>query len=470
MGNDKFKRELNENEYYKQSYEDLNTILATTFDFISFADEKGVFIRLSKDCEKIFGVGENELIGLTCYEAERLGIVDRSITAMVLESKDKVLKTQTTPNGKTFLVTGIPVFDDKGNLKRILNISKDITEFEKLNNRLAETKELLKWYQQEMQSKQEIDKDFIYSESSSMKDIVALINQVANVDATVLLLGETGVGKNIIAKKIHGLSGRREKPFVHINCGAIPENLLESELFGYDEGAFTGATKGGKKGLFEVANGGTIFLDEIVELSIHLQAKLLHVLEDNEIYKLGSIKPTKINVRILAATNKDLKMMVEGGKFREDLYYRLNVLPIFIPPLRERKEDIPLLINFFLNKYNNKYYKNKELTTNAYDGLSRYEWPGNIRELENVVERLTITTDYDVIDIREINELIYQSNKNNVIKIDKLIPLKQVVEMAERELLLKAIKEHKTTRKIAEALEISQSSVVKKIKKLGLRI
>lgn len=298
-----------------------------------------------------------------------------------------------------------------------------------------------------------------------MKKIFNLINQVSNVDATVLLLGETGVGKNLIAKTIHQLSNRRGKPFVQINCGAIPENLLESELFGYVEGAFTGAIKGGKKGFFEIANDGTIFLDEIAEIPIYLQVKLLHALENHEIYKVGSSNSTRVNARILAATNKDLKEMVRDGKFREDLYYRLNVLPIFIPPLRDRQDDIPLLTHYFLNKYNNKYCMNKQLTTEAYRALSQYQWPGNIRELENVIERLVITCDQDIVDVYHVHSTVYGPSDKKVIQINGIMPLKQAVERVEKELLFKALEEFKTTREVAKVLEIDQSTVVKKMNK-----
>lgn len=456
---------LEELDYYKQVYEELNLIIDTTFDFISVADEKGIFIRVSKGSDKVFMVPDEQIIGASCYDVEERGIVDSSVTRMVLETGKKASSIQSTRGGKRFMVIGVPMFDDKGNLKRIINISRDITEIEKLNSRLKETEELLDWYHHEMIKNQEFEKNFIYSETSSMKKIFNLINQVSNVDATVLLLGETGVGKNLIAKTIHQLSNRRGKPFVQINCGAIPENLLESELFGYVEGAFTGAIKGGKKGFFEIANDGTIFLDEIAEIPIYLQVKLLHALENHEIYKVGSSNSTRVNARILAATNKDLKEMVRDGKFREDLYYRLNVLPIFIPPLRDRQDDIPLLTHYFLNKYNNKYCMNKQLTTEAYRALSQYQWPGNIRELENVIERLVITCDQDIVDVYHVHSTVYGPSDKKVIQINGIMPLKQAVERVEKELLFKALEEFKTTREVAKVLEIDQSTVVKKMNK-----
>lgn len=456
---------MSELEYYKQVYEELNLIVDATFDFISIADEKGVFIRISKGSDEVFHVPEDQIIGSDCYDVEKKGIVDSSVTRMVLETGKKTSSVQITKGGKRFMVIGLPMFDDKGNLKRIINISRDITEIEKLNKRLKETEELLDWYRHELIIEQEIEKNFIYGETSSMKKVINLVKQVSNVDAIVLLQGETGVGKSLIAKTIHQMSQRRGKPFVQINCGAIPENLLESELFGYVEGAFTGAVKGGKKGFFEIANDGTIFLDEIGEIPLYLQVKLLHALEYHEIYKIGSSHPTSFNARILAATNKDLDEMVKYGKFREDLYYRLNVLPIFIPPLRERRDDIPLIAHYFLNKYNNKYYMHKQLTTEAHRALSQYPWPGNIRELENAIERLVITCDQDIVDTYHVHNTVYGSNEKNTIEINGIMPLKQAVERVEKEILFKAMEEFKTTREVAKALEIDQSTVVKKLNK-----
>lgn len=455
-------------QYYKETHAELELILDTTFDLISVADGNGVFLRISKGCEKIFNVPESEIIGCSAYDVEKKNIIDRSVTAIVLETNKKHSDIQITKTGKKFMVIGIPMFDDKGNLKRIINISRDITKIEKLNNRLKETEELLDWYRHEIRKNHEIENKFISTETPAMKKVITLINQISNVDATVLLEGETGVGKNFIAKTIHQISNRRNKPFIQINCGAIPENLLESELFGYEEGSFTGAKKAGKKGFFEIANNGTLFLDEIAEIPIHLQVKLLHALDHSEIYRIGSSTPTKIDVRILAATNKDLQTMVIKGKFREDLYYRLNVLPIFIPPLRDRIEDMPLLSHFFLTKYNKKYGMNKQFTSDTYTALSSYNWPGNIRQLENTIERLIITCDQNNITASYVHSMLQGFNNKNPIEIKEIIPLKEAIAKIEADLLTKAIKKYKTTRKAAKALNIDQSTVVKKMKKYNI--
>lgn len=300
-----------------------------------------------------------------------------------------------------------------------------------------------------------------------MNKIMDLIYHICDLDATVLLLGETGVGKGYIAKVIHESSIRKEQPFVPINCGAIPENLLESELFGYEGGAFTGATKDGKRGLFEIAGEGTIFLDEIGDMPMNLQVKLLHVLDERKVFRIGGEKPIEVKGRIIAATNKDLKKLIEEEKFREDLYYRLNVVPINIPPLRERKEDIPALIKMFLNNYNKEHGTSKTISEKGYNILIEYDYPGNIRELENIVERLVITTFDDLVKDKQILEIVEPLNKI-CIDSDEIIPLREAVEQVERKMLIAAFKEYKTTRKVAAALGIDQSTVVKKAKKLKI--
>ncbi len=229
----------------------------------------------------------------------------------------------------------------------------------------------------------------IVGRSKQILDILEIVHRVAPTDATVLLRGESGVGKEVFARAIHFLSNRSDKPFITVNCAAIPENLLEAELFGYEKGAFTGAYTS-KKGKFELANGGTIFLDEIGDMPVNLQVKLLRVLQEKEIERLGGNKPIKVDVRIIAATNRDLEQLIREGKFREDLYYRLNVIPIFIPPLRERKEDIPVLVQHFIEQFGNVYNKKVEVSPEVLDAFMAYDWPGNVRELQNVVERMVI--------------------------------------------------------------------------------
>ncbi len=305
------------------------------------------------------------------------------------------------------------------------------------------------------------------SNSPLVKKMIDNCLKVASHDTTILITGESGVGKEVVARLIHRAGNRMSGELLCVNCGCIPENLLEAELFGYEDGAFTGAKKGGKAGLFQVAHGGTIFLDEIGELPINLQVKLLRVIQEKQIYCIGGNVPISIDVRIIAATNKDLKQQVRKGLFREDLYYRLNVIPIMIPPLRERSEDIASLSAFFINKHNQQFGFQKNFTPEAISLLQQYSWPGNIRQLENFIQRALIFSDSDLIDYQHIKAFIdeeyvgldSESNENDSLS------LQAILEDAEKKALFAAKEKFRTTREIASHLGISQASVVRKLKK-----
>lgn len=449
-------------EYYKQIERHFNWIMDMAFDYIAIIDRDGMPVRISKSCSKMFGIPYDDIMKIPVQELQKKGILNKSVTVEVLQDKKRKSLIQDTCTGRRLMVTGIPMFSEAGEFTGVLNISQDITEVERLNRQLEETEGLLEWYRGEMLKKQIAEKQIVIGNSFSMKRIINIITQVADFDITILLQGETGVGKGLIAKTIHQMSNRRNNPFIHVNCGAIPENLLESELFGYEEGAFTGASRGGRKGLFEASGNGTIFLDEIAEMSAQLQVKLLNALQEREIYKVGSYKPIRINSRVITATNKDLKKLVETGKFREDLYYRLNVIPIEIPPLRERHEDLPMFINDFLDRFNREYHTSRRLSSAAYDVLTAHTWPGNIRELENTIERLVITSDDEIIDKANVLNIINPPSKINY-SINEIKPLKKATEELERQLLTMAYEKYKTTRKVGEALGIDQSTVVKKM-------
>lgn len=308
-------------------------------------------------------------------------------------------------------------------------------------------------------------------DSSEMQKVLDNAFKVANYDCTVLITGESGVGKEIIATTIHKCSDRNYKPSIKINCGSIPKNLLEAELFGYEKGAFTGAEKNGKLGFFEIADKGTLFLDEIGELPLDLQVKLLRAIQEKELYKVGGIHPIHVDVRIIAATNKNLLTMVQEGTFREDLYYRLNVFPIDIPPLRKRKSDIIPLTKHFMNKYNQKFNLNKIIEQNAMNYLLEYSWPGNIRELENLIQRLLISTDNNAISILDTAK--YLQTNNTISQKQTLLPmnnhsLQELLDQKEYEILKAAKEKYKTTRKIAESLKMSQTTLVRRLKKYNL--
>jgi transcriptional regulator with PAS, ATPase and Fis domain len=303
-----------------------------------------------------------------------------------------------------------------------------------------------------------------------MRAIIDTIVRVAQVDSVVLFEGESGTGKEVLARLAHRLSVRKKCPFIPVNCGAIPENLFESELFGYAEGAFTGAMKQGKPGLFELANGGVIFLDEIGEMPFNCQVKLLKVLEDLEVVRVGGVKPIKLNVRVFAATNRELPKMVKDGKFREDLFYRLYVVPIKIPPLRERREDIFPLAWHFLSHYNKKFKQTKKFSQEIIQVMEMQLWPGNVRELQNVIERMVITSDAEVLEPDHLPSTVYQPGPDDgsMVQVKGIMSLQQARETVEKKLLSYALEMKGTTREVARILGVDHSTVVRKLKKYSL--
>jgi len=304
--------------------------------------------------------------------------------------------------------------------------------------------------------------------SDKMQEVFKTVLKAARTRATILLIGESGTGKELIAKAIHYESDRSKGPFIAINCAAIPENLLEAELFGYEKGAFTGALIS-KPGKFELANGGTIFLDEIGDLPLSLQAKLLRVIQDKTFERIGGTKPIKVDIRIIAATNKDLEKMVKNGSFREDLYFRLNVIPIFLPPLRERKEDIPLLIDHFLKKFNKEYKKNITINKSAMEKLINYSWPGNVRELENTIERLVILAEKEEITLNDLPFYIRQDNGSKIIGVNLKNSLPNQIELIEKKAIEEALKAcNYNQTKAAKMLGLTKRQINYKIKKYGL--
>jgi len=304
--------------------------------------------------------------------------------------------------------------------------------------------------------------------SDKMQEVFKTVLKAARTGATILLIGESGTGKELIAKAIHYESDRSKGPFIAINCAAIPENLLEAELFGYEKGAFTGALVS-KPGKFELANGGTIFLDEIGDLPLSLQAKLLRVIQDKTFYRIGGTKPIKVDIRIIAATNKDLEKMVKNGSFREDLYFRLNVIPIYLPPLRERREDIPLLIDYFLKKFNKEYKKNITINKSAMEKLINYSWPGNVRELENTIERLVILAEKEEITLNDLPFYIKQDNGSKIIGVNLKNSLPNQIELIEKKAIEEALKAcNYNQTKAAKMLGLTKRQINYKIKKYGL--
>ncbi|PGM52216.1 sigma 54-interacting transcriptional regulator [Bacillus sp. AFS053548] len=457
-------------EYVKDLNKDLNAILSSIYDEILVVNRKGELIRYSENIIPGFwNVDLKELLGKSILEFGNQGLFTPSVTKLVLEKKKKVSIVQETISGRKVLAVGNPVFDENMEIERIIIASRDITETSRLKTELKEMKKISEQYKKELEdikSKDRFVKKLIYC-SPKMEQIINQAKKIADFSSTVLLHGESGVGKEVIAQAIHQLGNRSSKPFLKLNCGAIPENLLESELFGYIKGAFTGADQN-KDGYFKQADEGVLFLDEIGEMPLHLQVKLLRVLQEQEVIPVGSTKPIKVNVQIIAATNKRLEKMVEERTFREDLYYRLNVIPLNIPPLRERIEDISLLAFSFLQQLNEKYNKSFHLTPDAINVLEFYSWPGNVRELQNIIERLVVSAEDQIINAEDVNQFLpnsYDFNKSKPV-INKVIPLQEAIDYVEEQLIVLAIKQYKTTTKAAQVLGISQSSVSRKYQKI----
>ncbi|MEW4241382.1 MULTISPECIES: sigma-54 interaction domain-containing protein [Priestia] len=461
---------ITEYEKYKSESMDLKAIFETSYDVMYVSDGEGNTIRASSACLELWGKKENELIGRNVIDLEKEGIYTPSITRLVLEQKKKVSAIQTTKEGRRLMVVGTPIKNEQGEVIRVINASRDITEVSQMQSEISEMKRLIAGYKQELMElkKDKTEKVKLISYSKKMEKTLELARRVANVDSTVLILGESGVGKEMVANLIHETSDRKNSPFIKVNCGAIPENLLESELFGYEGGAFTGAKKEGKMGLFELANKGTLFLDEIAEMPLALQVKLLRVLQEREVMRVGGVKPVAVNVRIIAATNRNLHEDVQKGNFREDLYYRLNVIPLSILPLRERREDILPLASYFIEQFNQKYLTKKTLSAETAEAFELYNWPGNVRELQNIVERLIVMSDGDEIQHLHLpEELTNLSSNRDKVQVLDILPLKECMEMAEKQLLRLAKQKYSSTVKIADALQVNQSTISRKLQKLN---
>lgn len=455
---------------------ELDAIINYSNDNILVTDGNGVVLRSSPNCTDIYGIKTDYIIGKTVYQLQEEDIFKPSVTAKVLETRKEVQVMQETLNGRVVMATGIPIFDNDKNIVRVISFSHDLTELKQLKDDYEFLQTKMKRFETEIEElrEKETKADGIVVKNDKIKEVFQLMNRIAKSDATVVLLGESGVGKSMFARAIHNRSHRKKEPFIEINASAIPESIFEAEVFGYEAGAFTGASKDGKIGLIELADQGTLFFDEIAEISLDLQVKLLKVLEEKKVTRVGGTKPIEVDFRLIVATNRDLEGMVKEGKFREDLYYRLNVVPITIPPLRERKEDIYELAQHFLDSYNKKYGLEKAFHPMTMKMFQQHHWPGNVRELENLVERLVVTTEGKVI---KADALPFQAELQN--EFDDVNwtfemfeeegkTLKDAIEEVEREWLLRAYRQYKTTYEMAEALGMSQATVVRRLKKYNI--
>lgn len=417
------------------------------------------------------GLKAEQAAGMHMKDLLNMGALEhrQSAALLALEQKRKVRAIFEAPLYKLVMSTAIPALDETGKVKFVFTTVQDESEIFRLT---AISEEVRALYYEYMEKSRRESKGRVVAVSEPMRRIMDRCLQVSGSDLSILLLGESGVGKDVIARFIHENSARRSHPLVALNCGAIPENLIESELFGYAPGAFTGASRAGKAGLFEAANNGTIMLDEIGDLSLPMQVKLLRVLENRQVTRIGSVQPIQVDFRLISATNKNLMEKVQSGEFRKDLYYRINAFRVVIPPLRDRQEDISALATHYLALYNLKYRLNRNLTREAIRELSYYKWPGNIRELRNVMEQFVVLSQSDEIHSDLVRKVLYSEEADHgsdpAVVVKRLIPLKEAVALTERQ-ILEMVKENETSSyKAARLLHVDQTTVLRKLKKYGI--
>ncbi len=435
-------------------------------DSLMVTDGKGVIEFAGAKISDTCGTPINELIGRSVYDVEKEGIFRPSVSVKVLASKKHETVIQTTKTGEELVSVGAPVINKKGEVEKVVSVTRDYSTQIKISCIIAELGNEI------FSGKTEDDsfQDTIISCNEEMFSIKTMIKMVAPTKATILITGESGTGKEVVARYIHNMSDRKGKPFVKVNCGAISASIIESELFGYEEGSFTGATKGGKIGLVEAANNGILFLDEISELPLEQQVKLLHVIQEKMLIRVGGTKQINLDIRIIAATNKNLEEQVARGQFREDLFYRLNVIPLDIPPLRKRREDIPLLVKYFIKKFCETYNREMQLSRRALLALENYPWPGNIRQLENVIERIVLTLPGAIVSAENIKEILPKETEmvgNDV--LDKMVRLDEALEAVEKRMILDAMDKYGTTTKAAEVLGVNQSTISRKMAKYSVK-
>ncbi len=441
-------------------------IMQSSKDGLLVTDQNGNVVLVNKASEKMNSFKAEDILGKNVKDLVRDGYYNRSVTIQVLKAKKVVSLIHSTRAKRRILCTGIPIFDD-GMIRFVLVNGRDITELNRLKEDLEKAELMKDKYRSELFELRTLGKEFknIVARNPQMQKVVKMAIRAARFNSVVLLTGESGVGKSRIAKLIHELSARSKGPFITVNCGAISEGLIESELFGYEKGAFTGAYPGGKQGLIEAAHKGALFLDEISETPFHLQVKLLRFLEDKEIVRVGSVKPKKIDLQVIAATNRNLEKMVDSGEFRKDLYFRLNVIPIEIGPLKERKEDIPPLLSYFVKNFNQKLKTEKFFSRETIDALVEYSFPGNVRELENLVERLFTMTKGNIIELKNLPMNVLKSLSIKVCCLNKApISYHQAVLEFETGLIERALQQYGSQRKAARKLGIDQSTISKKLR------
>ncbi|MCB6992850.1 sigma 54-interacting transcriptional regulator [bacterium 210820-DFI.6.37] len=442
-----------------------DAILDAMHDDLLISDGKGKVLRVSPTFESDYGIKKELAVGRTVYDLEREGYFRPSVIAKVIQQREKITMQQKTNRERSIVVTATPVFDQEGELRLVVSFSRDITEVIELKKNYSQLENKMEKYTEEinqLRQKAALETGVI-GQSPQIKAILETIRRVADFDANILFLGPSGVGKTMLAKIVHQQSKRKAGPFIDINCAAIPEHLLETELFGYEKGSFTGARSEGKVGLIELANGGTLLLDEISEMPLSLQAKLLKTIQDKVITRVGGTKEIQVDFRLITASNRNLEEFAEKGMFRMDLYYRLNVIQLRIPPLKERPEDIIPLVEFFTDKNNQKYGQRKTFHPHALEALVNYNWPGNVRELSNIIERTALISEEQVIRKEALPPEILKEERKSY--IEEIHDLNKAMEEYEGQIIREVYEKYTSSVEVAKILGISQPTAYRKINK-----
>ncbi len=462
-------QKLNKIQFQQEQYRE---ILDNYSDGIFVTKADGTALFSNSHYEEITNINLETIMGKSVYAMESKGLFTPLVTPTILETKKDYTVFQLFKSGKQAIITGSPIYDMFGDTILILICVTPLT-----NPQLIKMSR--EFFKPAANTKKELNQDMqidVIAESDEMRQVVQDILKVAHYDVPILILGESGTGKEVFSSIIHSSSKRRFNPFIKVNCSAISPTLLDAELFGYEAGAFTGASPKGKAGLFEAADNGTLLLDEIGDMPLDIQAKILRVVQNGEFYRVGGWTPIKVNTRIIAATNKDLKIMVSEGKFRNDLYYRLNVISFYLPPLRSRKQDIAPLLLHYCYIFNKKYSANKVFSMELLNVLSEYSWPGNVRELRNLVERMFILCMEDTFKPEHFYKTYLKKEQRNCeleafedgIAVNGIPPLSSSVKTLEKIIVSRALEKTRNTRKAAQLVGVSQTTIMRKIKEYNL--
>jgi PAS domain S-box-containing protein len=451
----------------------LDSILDTLSDGVYLTDRDGKTLKVNSVYERLTGLTRDQLLGRNVRELVEKGVFNVIVNPEIVGLGKPVTRLQTNLHGRRVVLNGYPIMDESGEVVLVATYVRDITTISRMKDQIAEQQELIEKFHTNidyMNKSKLVEHPLVYV-SEGMNRTMERLKRLALSDATVLLLGETGVGKDVLARNIYEMSDRRTRPFFKIDCSSIPENLIESELFGYASGAFSGALSKGKIGFFEMADKGTIFLDEIGELPLSMQSRLLRVLQDMEVVRVGSTQPRKVDVRIIAATNRDLLAEVQRGTFRSDLYYRLRVGVLTIPPLRERPEDIPHLVKFFLDAYCLRYRKKVAFSPEVLNVMKRHRWPGNVREMENLIQSLVITSERGTVETPELPICMIDDAGikdtlppfTGYLEVAGSRSLKEIMADIERKLIRDALELHGSVTKVAKLFGVNRTTIFRKL-------